>query len=110
MQKLFKDNLMVLFVMGLAIIDLFILLQHTVNKAVKDNLGVKPTSSRELPYKNSDWLPCCRWGMPVGQKITLKFTSMTYWHTSSLHNPRSQRFSLVAVPTYTINKIFSELK
>ena len=51
LQKLFKDYLMILFVLSLAIIDVIILLPYTVTEAVNDNLGVKLTSNRELPYK-----------------------------------------------------------
>ena len=48
-QSLFKDYLMALFVLCLAIIDIVILLTYTVTEAVRDNLGVKLTTSRELP-------------------------------------------------------------
>ena len=67
LQKLFKDNLKILFVMGFAINDVLILLPYTVNEAVKDNLGVKPTSNRELPYKTGD-----AFLLPVGQKNNTK--------------------------------------
>ena len=40
---------MALFVLCLAIIDIVILLTYTVTEAVRDNLGVKLTSNREMP-------------------------------------------------------------
>ena len=49
LQSFFRDYLMVLFVLCLAIIDLVILLTYTVTEAVRDNLGVKLTSNREMP-------------------------------------------------------------
>ena len=48
-QSLFKDYLMVLFVLCLVIIDIVILLLYTVTEAVRGNLGAKLTSNRELP-------------------------------------------------------------
>ena len=48
-QRLFRDYLMTLFVLCLAIIDVVILLLYTVIEATRDNLGVKLTSNRELP-------------------------------------------------------------
>ncbi|CAI8035412.1 Gamma-aminobutyric acid type B receptor subunit 2 [Geodia barretti] len=47
--RLFRDYLMTLFVLCLAIIDVVILLLYTVIEATRDNLGVKLTSNRELP-------------------------------------------------------------
>ncbi|CAI8039800.1 Gamma-aminobutyric acid type B receptor subunit 2 [Geodia barretti] len=47
--RLFRDYLMTLFVLCLAIIDVVILLLHAVIEATRDNLGVKLTSNRELP-------------------------------------------------------------
>jgi gamma-aminobutyric acid type B receptor len=45
----FRDYLMALFVLSLAIIDVVILLTYTATEAVRDNLGVKLTANRELP-------------------------------------------------------------
>ena len=49
LQSFFRDYLMALFVLCLAIIDIVILLTYTVTEAVRDNLGVKLTSNREMP-------------------------------------------------------------
>ena len=43
---------MALFVLCLAIIDIVILLLYTVTEAVRENLGVKLTSNRELPEQS----------------------------------------------------------
>ena len=48
-QRLFRDYLMALFVLCLAIIDIVILLLHAVIEATRDNLGVKLIPNRELP-------------------------------------------------------------
>ncbi|CAI8049955.1 Gamma-aminobutyric acid type B receptor subunit 2 [Geodia barretti] len=45
----FRDYLMALFVLSLAVIDVVILLTYTATEAVRDNLGVKLTANRELP-------------------------------------------------------------
>ena len=49
LQSFFRDCLMALFVLCLAIIDIVILLTYTVTEAVRDNLGVKLISNREMP-------------------------------------------------------------
>ena len=48
MQPLFRDYFMALFVLCLVVIDLVILVTYTVVEGVRDNLGVKLTTNREL--------------------------------------------------------------
>lgn len=48
-QKLFKDYMMAVYVMCLAVIDIVILSLYTISEAVRDELGVKLTLNRELP-------------------------------------------------------------
>ena len=49
LQKLFKDYMMAVYVMCLAVIDIVILSLYTISEAARDELGVKLTLNRELP-------------------------------------------------------------